>query len=213
LTRRAEWWRNQLVAALTLLAVGAPLWLRYWTDTQRVAAGAPGERGTPSRRVYLFAIFGAAVLATLINLTIVLFQLFEAVLDTPTLERALQDARWSLGVVLTAGAAAWYHWLVLREDQVALRASDAAAPVRAAPRREIVLIAGAEANELARALRAIEGVRLRVWWRAEGSPGPVAGEAQRDLMARVAAAPAGRYAIVVGAAGIELIAYTTDEGA
>jgi hypothetical protein len=213
LTRRAEWWRNQLVAALTLLAVGAPLWLRYWTDTQRVAAVAPGERGTPSRRVYLFAIFGAAVLATLINLTIVLFQLFEAVLDTPTLERALQDARWSLGVVLTAGAAAWYHWLVLREDQVALRASDAAAPVRAAPRREIVLIAGAEANELARALRAIEGVRLRVWWRAEGSPGPVAGEAQRALMARVAAAPAGRYAIVVGAAGIELIAYTTDEGA
>ncbi|MBM4416369.1 MAG: hypothetical protein FJ035_09080, partial [Chloroflexi bacterium] len=128
LARRGGWWRNHLSFALTALLVGVPLWARYWTDVQRATARAPAERAAPSRRIYLFAIFGAAVLGTLINLTVILYRLFEALLDTATVQRAIFDSRWSIALVITAGAIALYHWLVLREDQPETRAPAAPAP-------------------------------------------------------------------------------------
>lgn len=211
--RREGWWRNQLAVALTLLVVGLPLWARYWTDVQRAAARTPAERPAPSRRVYLFAIFGAAVLGTLINLTIMLYRLFEALLDTPTLQRALFDGRWSAAFVLTAGAIALYHWLVLREDQQATRAAAPAAPPAAAVTRDIVVLAGAGAADIAAALRAVPGARVRVWRRLAGDDAPPPSPAAlAELRARVEASTATRLAIILGPSGPEVVPYAPEDG-
>lgn len=211
--RREGWWRNQLSIALTLLVVGLPLWARYWTDVQRAAARAPAERTAPSRRIYLFALFGAAVLGTLINLTIMLYRLFEALLDTPTLQRALFDGRWSAAFVVTAGAIALYHWLVLREDQQATRAAAPAAPPPAARARDIVVLAGAGAADIAAALRAVPGARVRVWRRLAGDDAPSPSPAAlAELCARVEASAATRFAVIPGPSGLELVPYAPEDG-
>ncbi|MDA0301723.1 MAG: DUF5671 domain-containing protein, partial [Chloroflexi bacterium] len=128
LLEASGWWRNPLLRGLTLLIVGLPLWARYWRDTQRALAEGAEERTAPSRRAYVFGTVGVAIFALLVSLTVVLYQVFQAVLAADVSLRLLRDMDWGLGVAITAGAIAYYHFLVLREDQ-------AATPAEAPPPR------------------------------------------------------------------------------
>src|SRR5690606_1385495 len=111
--RETDWWRSPLALGLTLLIVGAPLWARYWFAAQRTTEhGGAEERESLSRRVFLFGIFGVAVLVLLVNLTIVLYQVFEGLLENSLSSGVIQDTRWSIAMVLTAGAVSIYYWLV-----------------------------------------------------------------------------------------------------
>src|SRR5690606_33261384 len=50
---------NSLLAALTLLAVGVPVWWWHWRLAQRAAVDDPVEELTsPTRRIYLVLLFG-----------------------------------------------------------------------------------------------------------------------------------------------------------
>ncbi|MDO9446095.1 MAG: DUF5671 domain-containing protein [Dehalococcoidia bacterium] len=170
------WWRNTLTVAITLLVVGGPLWAIAWMRLQRaVAADAAREVRSTSRRIYLLAIFGVAALILLVDLTIVLFQLFEAVLDSGVTRDVLRDARWPLALVVTAGVVAVYHWLVLREDQ-AVRGDEPETPAVPAMRARDVIVLGsaAEVSAVRQALAGLEGVTVRGWTRldAPGVPAP-----------------------------------------
>ena len=208
--RSAGWWRNALVLGVTLLAAGTPLWARYWFEAQRhVAAGAARERSALSRRSFIFGVFGVAVLVALVNLTIVLFQLFEAALESGVSAQTVQGVRWSVALLLTAGANSVYHWLVLREDQRALAAEEPQ-PAAVAPPKEVVLLVAGSGEALARELERRLGARVRVWRRLDGpEPGAVLSEAQIEtLEGRIAAAAGDRVAVIVGATGdVEIVPY------
>ena len=208
--RSAGWWRNPLVLGVTLLAAGAPLWARYWFEAQQRAAGAAGERSALSRRSFIFGVFGVAVLAALVNLTIVLFRLFEAALEGGVSAQTVQDVRWSVAVLLTTGAIGVYYWLVLREDQRALATEQPQPTVATPPPKDVVLLIAGSGDELARELERRLGARVRIWRRLDG---PEAGAALSDaqiegLGGRIAAAAGDRVAVIVGPTGdIEVVPY------
>lgn len=207
----AGWWRNRIIAAVTLLAVGIPLWGRYWLVSQRaVAHPTPGddERASQSRRVFTFATIGIALVALLISLTIVLFRVFEAVLDASLSRMLLRDAREAIATVLTAGAVAVYYWLVLREDQAARESlAPAVGPAR---RRDVMLLAPAGGDALARVLGEIDGVRVRAWRRLDAGAAAPALSAEQIAALRdaIAASDADRLAVIVGGDGYELVPYS-----
>lgn len=163
LIRSSGWWREQLVLTLTLVMVGAPVWAWFWFGVQRITALDPAERVALPRRTYLFAIFGAATVTLLVNLTIVLFRFFDALLGDGLTRELLVDVRWSVAFVLAAGIVAGYHWVVLREDQAA---APAEALARRRRRRTVVLVVPPGGDGLAAAFVDLEGTRIRVWRRA-----------------------------------------------
>ncbi len=208
--RSAGWWRNALVLGVTLLVAGTPLWARYWFDAQRhVMAGAAGERSALSRRSFIFGVFGVAVLVAVVNLTIVLFQLFEAALEGGVSAQTVQDIRWSVALLLTAGAISVYYWLVLREDQRALAAEEPPPVAAPPPPKEVVLLVAGSGEALAQELERRLGARVRVWRRLDGPDGAALSDTQIDgLEGRIMAAPGDRVAVIVGANGdIEVVPY------
>jgi hypothetical protein len=148
--------RNTLATALTLLAVGLPVWWAFWRRLQRhVTAGVEGERTSPSRRVYLFLLFGATGLTAVVSLSVILFVVFRDLLESALTVTVLHDLRIAIGLVLTAGGLSAYHWAVHRED----REHAAAAPMPTHPRH--VLLVGPDGRQLAAAVATDTGARVR----------------------------------------------------
>lgn len=206
--RAAGWWRNPLMRAITLLAVGAPLWLRYWAETQRVVANSADERGAPSRRIVVFSAVGIAIFAGLVGLTILLYQVFRAALNAELGLALLRDARWTIAVAATASIVAVYHVLVLREDQAARPAE---APVMPSTRREVVVVATALPHDLLTELQRVAGGHVRLWRRLDVAEEPALAASQRAaLLAAVAAATADQLLIIVRDDVFELIPFTRD---
>ncbi len=113
--------RGDVVAvALTLLIIGIPLWWRYWSTIRSYRADDPGhELASVTRRIYLFLLFGATGLVALVNLVILIFILVEDILEGTLQGASLSTAAVPIAILLTAGAVAWYHFLVFREDREA----------------------------------------------------------------------------------------------
>lgn len=117
----SQWWRNPLTLAITLLVVGIPLWSFYWFGAQKDAKTAPREEGAAlSRRVFLYLVFGIAVLLSLGNLIALLFIFLRALLDGQISTQVVHESKWAIGMLLMAGAISGYYWLVLREDHRAI---------------------------------------------------------------------------------------------
>jgi len=104
------------LAAVTLLAIGAPLWLVTWLRMQRHAADGPEEATSTPRRSYLVSVLGvsaAVAFGALIRLLIVLFETWLG-------ERSggLADPlQWPVALLVTTGSVAWYHFLILRAER------------------------------------------------------------------------------------------------
>lgn len=203
----ADWWRNGVLSGVTLLVVGVPVWVRYWRDTQHTLAAGIEERGAPSRRIYVFGTVGVAIFALLVSLTVVLYQVFQAVLGLELSRTMLRDMDWALGTALTAAAVAYYHFLVLREDQAAMP-EVGATPVKRA--RQVVLVAPGNAALLVGDLERIEGVRVRAWRRADDDSAALSPERRDALLQAVATADADRLLAIVARGDFELVPYIDD---
>lgn len=110
-----------IVAAGTLLLVGAPVWWVFWRRVSTAVEADPvEERRSRIRRAYVFLLFGIAALATVVALltgvVTVLQDVFASLLGPQTLEAV----RYPIGVIVTAGLVAGYHWSVLRADRAVL---------------------------------------------------------------------------------------------
>lgn len=213
LVHHAGWWRNQLVAGITLLLVGAPLWAGYWFAAQRevVRAGAQA-RTTVSRRVLIWGALGVSLLFALVDLSIALFVLFDRVLAGTLSRTTLHDARVSLALLLTATAVAGYYWLVLREDQRATPARAMAVAVRAPV--EVVLLVEGDGESLRRDLGRALGAQIRLWRRVGGGgAGPALTDAQVEaLHDRIVQAGHERLLVTVRTDGsAEIVPFTTQE--
>jgi hypothetical protein len=132
-----------LATGLVLLfgvVVGVPIWGRYWWAAQREAtAHSDEERTAQSRRVFIYGVFGIAVLITLGDLSALLFVILRDLLEGELALSALQQGKWFIGALLMAGAISVYYWLIVREDREA--AGEQPAKTVAQPRRKSVTVA------------------------------------------------------------------------
>ncbi|MCV9995941.1 DUF5671 domain-containing protein [Paeniglutamicibacter sp. ZC-3] len=189
-----------LLAGLSSLAIGGPLWWFTWHPTR------PADpRG---RRIYLVLVFGISAVVALVTLLVIGFRLFEFMLGDSGGAGLLERVRAPLGLLVATGLVAGYHFVLWRHARSA-GAGDEAAPEPGRGIREVMLVAGEDARELAAAIHAHTGANVTVLRRHDGaestlSPdrlfrvlGPVA--AERILLV---AGPADRLEIIELAADI-----------
>ncbi|VAV89312.1 hypothetical protein MNBD_ACTINO01-1575 [hydrothermal vent metagenome] len=133
---------NTIVASLTLLVVGGPLWWRYWNATGRARRDDPeNELRSPTRRIYVFVLLGLAAIVAIIALIVLLFLVFEDLLDGSLGRGTISSASATVGLLLTAGAVAWYHFAVFTEDR-------ADAPEDEGPVLREVILVGSVSQDL-----------------------------------------------------------------
>jgi hypothetical protein len=145
-----------LTAAVTLLVVGGPIWWTFWSRIQRaVRATPPAELASPSRRVFLFALFGVGGIVALISLIVIVFISFEDLIDGSFTGETFRRLRVPLALVVTTGAIAWYHWRIFDADrEIAPR------PEERSLLREVVVLGSVE---LADAISQGLDVRVTRW--------------------------------------------------
>ena len=207
LLRTTDEWRNAIVLGVTLVLVGAPLWARYWSQIQReVGIRGEVERSALPRRIFVFAVFGLAALVVLVNLTIVLYQLFEGVLDGTLSWEFLRETRYSIALVLVAGAVVIQYWLVLREDQ---RAAPEAATPAVAPRRtrDVIVLAPPGVEGVLREIERVDGVRIRNWRRLDVPAVSLGAEQLAALRGDLATADGERFVLILGDGRYDLVPY------
>jgi hypothetical protein len=212
--------RDLVAVGLTLLIVGSPVWGLAWRHAQRVAATDLGERVSLPRRFLIFVVFGVSALTAISALGVVLFQLFEVLLEGQLSASLVEEQRWSLAALITAGAVSAYYGLVWREDRAALHSTGReqaagpspapAGPAAAAPGvatsalREVVVVDAADSSLVA-------GLRQRlavpvVHWVPQGAGGPSAATPDATATAeRIQALDAPRV-LVLGADKPRLVA-------
>ena len=161
--------RTLLLAGISSLVVGGPLWWFAWRPTTAVL---PERRRSTGRSAYLVVVFGVSAVVALVALLVIGFRLFDSLLSG---EAGLLDRlRASLGLLLATGLVAGYHFSVWRGDRAA-SATSVPAPVPDAPRGpatgigELVLIMGPGAEPVLRHLRQLTGATVSWWQRAGGS--------------------------------------------
>ena len=110
-------WLNRLVIALTLGILGGPLWGYYWYRIQsRVNAGDLAERTSQPRRIFLYGVIGAGMLAFLGGATVLIFVFFGELLDGDMSE-FLKDGKEAVGFLGVVAVFLPYYWGVLRTDR------------------------------------------------------------------------------------------------
>jgi len=206
---RADWWRNPLASAVTLLLVGAPLWGFYWFGVQRDTGAGLLERTTLSRRIFIYLVLGVAVFAALGNLSALLFLFLRDLLEGQLSAQLVQDARWSIGGLLTAGAVSVYYWLVLREDRRAIPAVEEPSAVPLPVRKAVIALATEAAQPLLRRLEAQLGIPVRLWQRLDpdAEVPTLSDEELRVTQERIAEAPGDRVLLTIDASGVRVVPY------
>jgi hypothetical protein len=206
---RGDLWRNPFVLSLTLLLVGAPIWFIFWRSIQRqVVTDEATERGALSRRVFIYAVFGASILLTLVNLSIVLFNVFDAMLGGRSTTALLWDSRWSLAIVITAGLVSAYYWSVLQEDRRALAAVERPSTTEA--RKEVILLSVEGDGALVRRIESLLGHSVILWRRVDGSvepPATIDDEELARVVQRIGAADSDRVVVLEEAGRLLVIPY------
>lgn len=139
--------------AITLLIVGVPLWWRHWSSIRRFRMTQPEAEVTSiTRRVYLFVLFGATGLTAVISLIILVFIVVEDLLEGDLGSVTINSISVPLSLIITAGAVAWYHFAVFREDRAIVPHEDIPAL------REIVVIG---TDEDVAAIASETGIRVQ----------------------------------------------------
>lgn len=176
---------NTLLAAVTLLAVGVPVWWVFWRQIRIATAAAPAsEVVSPTRRVYLVVLFGVAGVAAVVAVIAVAFTGFQDLVNAQVGLVTLRSMRYGLGVLVGAAAVSAYHAAVFRQDRLV------AVPERVAGPHSVVLV-GAFDPDIERVVRHATGARVELWGLLDGSAQPwqtqyllavLAGFADRDLL-------------------------------
>jgi hypothetical protein len=168
--------RTLLLAGLSSVLVGGPLWWAVWRPTRALD---PDRRRSTGRSVYLVVVFGISAVVALITLLVIGYRVFDAVLggDADLLDRV----RAPLGLLVATGLVAGYHFSIWRGDRAVTAGTPAttgpAAPVPAAPAvAELVLIMGPGGEPVVAHLRDLTGAHVTYWRRGDETalPSPTA---------------------------------------
>lgn len=196
--------RSELVGAVTVLLVGAPLWWRYWTRIQRLRNERPSvEVASPTRRIYLIALFGLGGAVALVSLLVLVYSALEQILGSGTGIGLVLAVRWPLALVSTVGLTAAYHRAVRRTDLAEMPDPEIG---REAPPEAVrsVTLAARESRHVAEALRQQTAVRVRYLERTDGQGRPLALE---EVLEALQDHPESHLLIVSGEDGVGIIPY------
>jgi hypothetical protein len=185
---------NTLLASATLLLVGVPVWWFYWHRIQRAAAALPTqEHASPTRRAYLLVLFGIGGVAAVIALLVGVYLLFEDVVQGTFGGETIRSMRVPIGILLSTGAIAGYHWAVYQSGRAAMPA-----PAHG-PR--YVLLVGPSDPEIAKAVSHATGGRVQAWSTDDGgAPWSV-----DDVMAALASTPDDEILVLSDSTGLHAI--------
>lgn len=155
------WWRGQLSLSLALLLVGTSMWLYYWSRIlQRAVAGGVAEWRSRSRRIYLYVIVGATIIAMAASLVNIVYQLLNAILQSTSALDVLRNSKWSLQALIVAAPLLWFHWQITRADQK----SGAEA---AAVHKNVTFLAGAQMEAVISRIEDKLSYKIRVLHKVE----------------------------------------------
>jgi hypothetical protein len=147
---------NTIAVGISLVAVGGPLWRRYWSAISRHRRADPeGELRSVTRRVYLFLLFGATGAVAVVGLIVVVFIALEDALDGTFGSATISSAAVAMALLATAAALAWYHFDVFRRDR-------SVAPGEERPALREVILVCRDGEQLAAAISARTGATVRV---------------------------------------------------
>lgn len=153
--------RDAVAIGLTLLLIGVPLWAVHWSQVQERVRRDPAERTTVARRALILGAFGAATVVAVVAASVLLYELFDAVLGGALSATLVEEQRWSIAVLLTAGAVSVHYGLVAREDR------DVAPPRERRPALREVVVVAADGSLIGDMLRRRLDIRVTVWDRAD----------------------------------------------
>jgi hypothetical protein len=114
---------KQLAAAISVIAVGLPLWLMTWRPMQAEAL-ADGESGGHARRsivrkAYLYLVLFASVLGTMVPAGMIIFLLIQAALKGEVEKDFLNGILTALQALIVFVVVLAYHLMALRKDGAA----------------------------------------------------------------------------------------------
>ena len=157
--------RTLLLAGISSLLVGGPVW---WLAWRRVEQSAATGAGLNARRIYLVAVFGLSAVVAVVTLLVIGFRMFEFVLGEVSGGSFVDRIRAPLGLLVATGLVFGYHFAVWRQDRAVLAA---AGPVRPRTIGHVFLVAGSDPAPLRRVIGEVTGAGVTVWKRADGGAG------------------------------------------
>ena len=149
---------NTLIGAATVILVSGPVWMRFWNRIQGFAKDTPDQELTsPIRRVYLFLLFGVGGIAAVVSLITIVFQIFDGILSSNFGSNTLNEMRFALGILISTGIVAGYHWEIYRhEKNVDVAFGD--------PTKSVLLVGPADAD-FVNLLKQATGANVTLWQR------------------------------------------------
>ncbi len=164
--------KNALLAAATLLIVGGPVWGIYWRRIQRAVKVFPSEEHlSPTRRVYLFILFGLGGIVAVVTLLVGVFFLFDDIFKGNFGIETLRRIRFALSILMATAAIATYHWFVYRSERGLISTSNRGP--------KYVLLIGQKDAELVHSISRLTGGRVQSWLRTDE---PVADWPKREVL-------------------------------
>lgn len=186
---------NTVLAAATLLVVGGPVWWLFWRRIQAAAHADPEEEhASPTRRIYVFVLFGVAGVAAVVALLVGVFFLLQDAFEGNLAAETARRVRYPVGIIVAAGLISSYHWTVYRADREYAQAG------QRGPR--FVLLVGAADPDIARSLERRTGGRVKVWPRADGLGAPWSVD---ELASVLTAHPDEEVVVVADEQGIRVV--------
>ena len=199
-------WKHPLINIITLAVLGGPLLGYYWRNIHlRKQADSDDEILATSRRIFLFAALGAGVLALLGSVSALLFMFLRDLLEVSLSLSTLDDMAEPIAIIAAAAAFLPYYWSVYRQDQdaapdIALEDSIVRPkPVEGqAPRKQVTLLAPADANALVRQIQEAVGYDIDTlrWADADAGAPALTDEACVQIARSISGAP-GRYILII----------------
>jgi hypothetical protein len=181
--------RTLLLGGISSLVVGGPVWWRAWRPMKRPQTADAIPAG---RRVYLIVFFGISAVVALVALLVIGYRLFEFLLGDTTGASLLERIRAPLGLLVSAGLVAGYHFAQWRREHALLAAASAA---RASTVEQVILVTASSSKPLSEAITAATGAKVSVWKRTDAGGGTLpagAGPSSEDgLIEQVVSALAG----------------------
>ncbi|GGK70130.1 hypothetical protein GCM10011509_18190 [Ornithinimicrobium pekingense] len=195
---------NALLAALVLLAVGAPVWWWHWRQAEHArATAAAAELRSPTRRSYLLVLFGLSGVAAVVTLITLVYLLLEDALAGGVDLETMRSIRFPIGILATTSLLSAYHWTVFRADRAALSgtASQERPVTASAPPRQVLLV-GAADPAVVTELQERSGARVQLLRRTDLQPAPWSVD---DLVAALDEAPAPAVVVLAGTDGVTVV--------
>jgi len=189
---------NTLIGAATVILVSGPVWIRFWNRIQSFAKDSPDQELTsPIRRVYLFLIFGVGGIAAVISLITIVFQIFDGILSSTFGSGTLNEMRFALGILISTGIVAGYHWEIYRHEKDVDVAFGA-------PTKSVLLV-GPVDNDFVNQLKLATGAKVAIWQRNDAGDMSWPTEKVIDLVQQ---ADGEQLLMILGATGVSVIPVT-----